>query len=238
MSDCRYLELVEELGDGTLAPALHREVRAHLDGCEACRHRHDATTRLIAAAAALPELEPPTDLFERALSAAGPIGSRAPRTPLARLREAFAGRAVAVGLAGAVAASLGLFGWSRGTTRRAPLEAPPPITIERELGVAAVEAAAAAATPYEEALGQLAVPLAEARARWTPTDTTRIDRAAAALDAEVARAQRAAAAVPGDLALAQALNDVLRARLELAQAALLDPETAALGVQANLGGAP
>ena len=235
MSACRYLELVEELGDGTLAPALHREVRGHLDGCEACRHRYDATTRLIAAAAALPDLDPPTDLFERAFTAAGPLGAARPRRPLDRLREALAGRVVAIGLAGAVAASLGLFAWSRGVARRPALEAKAPSIVARELGVAAVEAAAAAPTPYEDALAELAPLIADTRARWTPADAARIDRAITALDAEVARAQRAAAAVPGDLALAQELNDVLRARLELAQAALLDPETAALGAQANLG---
>ena len=65
MNHADALNRLEEYFDGTLSPAAHREIEAHLAGCESCRDELSSLGALLDTVAELREkrTEPPRDLW-------------------------------------------------------------------------------------------------------------------------------------------------------------------------------
>lgn len=68
---CVNLPLVHEYVDGTLDPATHRRVAAHLSGCEMCDGERAFVLELRSQAAGMPRLAPPDHLWDAIATALG-----------------------------------------------------------------------------------------------------------------------------------------------------------------------
>jgi hypothetical protein len=220
--------LLDEYFDGGLDDLRTRAVRGHLRDCERCRARLDGTTRLVEAAGALADLEPPPGLWanlERGLDAEE--RALAGRGRLFWLwqdlwrKVAFGGGALAV--AGAVVWLLAL----RPVAPHGPaletvkIQASPEALYED-----AVHDVARARDDYRAAVDELRALAVGERARWQPEVQRAFDENLAVIDAAVARQSELAGKHPGDVAVADALAETHRRQLDFLQEAVVRGEAA------------
>jgi anti-sigma factor RsiW len=139
MTACeREREAIGALVDGELAPDERAALEAHLAGCAGCRQEFEELSRLAAAFASLPAVEPAPD-FEARFWARIAREADAPEGFAARLRRLLSpGRAIALGAVAAAALLLFL------NLPRGPESRPSAAVAETEPAPAVARATAAA----------------------------------------------------------------------------------------------
>jgi anti-sigma factor RsiW len=192
-------DVLNDLLDGELPPAMRDAAEAHLAACTACRAEADALRRTIARVRALPQSVPPRrDLRPRGTEA---------RPGVLPLRRGAVPRWAAV-LAAAAVLVLAL-GAAWRLAARAPAAVPAPAA-----PVAQVE------RRYEAVVAELAGLLEERRARLPAEVRTDIDQTLAEIDRTLEQSRRALRSSPGDVDAELGLSATYGQKIELLHQAL------------------
>jgi anti-sigma factor RsiW len=217
---------LDEYVDGTLDDLRARAVRGHLRSCAACAARVAATEGLLGAAADLPALDPPAELWTKI--AAGLDDDEAALAGRGRLFWWWHGLGRGLAFGGGALAVAGLTVWLLALRGRQPLGqaleatrlAPSPEALY-EAAIAEVERAQ---TDYQTAVNDLRRIALDERGRWRPEVLHAFDENLAVIDAAVARQADLARRSPGDVAVADTLADSYRKEIDFLQSAVVRGE--------------
>jgi len=211
-------ELVDELVDGQLDHERERALRGHLRGCADCAALVAQTEKLVAAAASLEKLDPPSSVWA-GVAARLDADDRAAEARPGWWWRWRASRAAWLGFAGATAAALAVAAFALVPPREALRFSVPELRAQRWADAASRLDQAEA--DYAEALDQLAAIVEEDRARWTAEFRAEFERNRTAVDAVLSQKRDLARRNPDDLEAEAALLMAYRRKVELLQDAAL-----------------
>jgi len=225
MSD-RWTDRLSEYLDDELEPPERRALAEHLDGCAECAAALAQLRQVVIRAGALPDREPPADLWpgiaarlrgedeaRDAVRPAPPLAAapRRARPVLSFTLPQLAAAALAVALL-----SAGLM-WRFGADLEARLgrgRAAAPATV-------AVPAGAGEDLSYDRAIDELRRALAAGRGELDSTTVRVLEQNLAAIEQSVEQSRRALAADPANPYLREHLQETMRRKLALLQRATL-----------------
>jgi len=216
-------KLLDEYVDGTLDDLRARAVRGHLRGCAECTARVEATTRLVEAAAELPDPDPSAALWTKI--AAGLDEDEARLAAHGRVWWWWQGLGRRFAFVGGALAVAGMAVWLvalRGHVPLGPsLQAMKIPASPQAIYEDAVHEVARAQADYQSAVTDLRSIAVGERAHWKPEIQKVFDENLAAIDAAVARQADLARRNPGDVAVADALADSYRKEIDFLQEAVV-----------------
>lgn len=216
---CRQVEdLVDELVDGRLDHERERALRGHLRGCAACADLVARTERIVAAAASLEKVDPPSALWAGIAARLDEDDREAEARPGWWWRWK-ASRTAWLGLAGATAAALAVAAFALVPARQPLVASVPELRAQRWADAASRLDQAEA--DYAEALGQLVALVEEDRPQWNEAFRDEFDRSVVAVDAALARQRYLARANPEDVEAQEELLLAYRRKVELYQDAAI-----------------
>jgi anti-sigma factor RsiW len=201
---CReWSPLVSALVDGDLDEKQAAEVAAHIAGCANCAREKDEISRMVAAAGALPAVEPPPHLWTRIDAQ---LASDPPRrAPIWRRWLLIP----ALGVAACAAVTVGVLRHRAAGPSDAALLADAQSEFQQAEG------------HYQRAVSDLRIIAARERERWPQDRAARYDSELAALDATVEKARAAARARAADPDAEEHLYGAYRAQIAFLEQSLL-----------------
>ncbi|MCI0436447.1 MAG: zf-HC2 domain-containing protein [Gemmatimonadetes bacterium] len=210
-----WTDRLSEYVDGDLSADETAALEAHLETCDVCRTLIDELRAVVMTARALPDLPPPTDLWDgilRRIRGAGPVVVAFPNPP--------ARRRVALSLPQLAAAAIAIMMVSGGSVwlaLRATTPANDPVVSAAAPAPDApvVQTVAAVEENYDAAIRELQILLTAMRDRIDPATVQVIERNLAIIDAAIDDARRAIASNPDDLYLYRHLDGTLMKKVDL-----------------------
>ena len=223
MTDHLSFELLCDLADAALAPAVEAAARAHLHSCEDCASRLSAISALAARTAALPgEMGPPDDLWgdiRRELkphTAVGRVGA-----PTLRIRH-LAAAAVVIAAGSSALTALILRDLRSQPATQSAVAALPPRVPAAELPARL----ASAEHGYTQSVATLQRTLEERRDSLAPSTIATVERSLRIADSAIAEARDALARDPANRALAALFASNYERKIDLLRRATkLAPRT-------------
>jgi hypothetical protein len=223
MSTEHWTDRLSEYADGELGAAEAAAVERHIAACEPCRTTLAELRQVVAAAAALEDREPATDLLPGILQRIreGDDPAVVPLHSAARSRRRFtftlpqlAAAAVAI-----MTFSAGAAWWAVRPDPSQPVNAAGPAITAADMpdDAAAMAARFVSDTEvgYEAAIGQLELALAEGRDQLDPATLEVIERNLEIIDAAIAEARAAVQSDPSNAYLYRHLDQTLNRKVDL-----------------------